>query len=154
MPSKKKSNVIKKTNKTMKSLWRDDLKKFQDYVKSDEKKRAEIYKKWVSKYKKHWNINPKHDDYYWNWLENDIGRWANDDYATMFGLTPKYKNIRERKKNIDTIEPQNSDNISKLVKFNLSNDHSARSVFDKTFYVLTLEEIISLDKFLEKNNFR
>ena len=81
MPSKKKSNVIKKTNKTMKSLWRDDLKKFQDYVKSDEKKRAEIYKKWVSKYKKHWNINPKHDDYYWNWLENDIIRWANDDYA-------------------------------------------------------------------------
>ena len=50
----------------------------------------EICKKWVRYYSRIYPQDKASGDYYFHWLENDIGRWANNDRGLMFGVTTRY----------------------------------------------------------------
>ena len=114
------------------------VEKFVKNITEEIEKRR-IYKKWTDNYSRIWSEDQASYDYYFNWLENDICRWANNDIGTMREITVKYKSIMARLGRSGT----------SYVDFEVTNIKSpAEQEFMKIYNVLNIDEVNQLDTFL------
>lgn len=102
-----------------------------------------LLNKWCRFYSQIYSKNPSSDDYFFNWLDNDIGRWCNDDVPLIHEVTSKYLNVVNQISNCTSA----LDSI-----FKMYTEHSSRTLVKKYFQVLSLPEIREIDHFLEVIN--
>lgn len=98
-------------------------------------------KRWFFKYKNipEYSLNEEDDDYYVNWLENDIISALNNYNSLMSGLTDQFRSILRR---IYCIDIQNLYEFDEAEK----DCFSALSNINKYLDVLTKSEIKELDR--------
>ena len=104
-------------------------------------------KKWLNKYQliQEYSEDPTADDYYKNWLENDIIAALNDTVPLCSGLTDTFRSILKRMyfrciNNMDEFDEVDMDDSSTNI--------------DRYFGVLNKDEIIELDRRLTVYNTR
>ena len=91
-----------------------------------------VFKKWRKYYLKQYR------EAAYEWLDNDLQRWCNDDIATLFALTPKFIHIMNR------MCPKPYNTFTKFV--------FTKRKIQTLFNILTLKEVEDIDIFFDKIN--
>ena len=107
-----------------------------------------IKTKWVKKYESinEYSLDEDHDDYFYNWLENDIISALNNRLALFKGLTTEFSNILKRIHN---------KNVTTYIDFDeLDMRDDSKYNVDLYFDVLNASELKELDRRLEIYNYR
>ena len=107
-----------------------------------------IKTKWVKKYESinEYSLDEDHDDYFYNWLENDIISALNNQLPLFKGLTTEFSNILKRIHN---------KNVSTYIDFDeLDMQEDSKYNVDSYFDVLNASELKELDRRLEIYNYR
>ena len=107
-----------------------------------------IKRKWVKKYESitEYSLDEDHDDYFYNWLENDIISALNNRLALFKGLTTEFSNILKRIHN---------KNVTTYIDFDkLDMQEDSKYNVNLYFGVLNVKELKELDRRLEIYNYR
>jgi hypothetical protein len=107
-----------------------------------------IKTKWVKKYESinEYSLDEDHDDYFYNWLENDIISALNNQLPLFKGLTTEFSNILKRIHN---------KNVTTYIDFDeLDMQEDSKYNVDLYFDVLNASELKELDRRLEIYNYR
>lgn len=107
-----------------------------------------IKTKWVKKYESinEYSLDEDHDDYFYNWLENDIISSLNNQLPLFKGLTTEFSNILKRIHN---------KNVTTYIDFDeLDMRDDSKYNVDLYFDVLNASELKELDRRLEIYNYR
>lgn len=107
-----------------------------------------IKTKWVKKYESinEYSLDEDHDDYFYNWLENDIISALNNQLPLFKGLTTEFSNILKR---------IHYKNVSTYIDFDeLDMQEDSKYNVDLYFDVLNASELKELDRRLEIYNYR
>lgn len=107
-----------------------------------------IKRKWVKKYESinEYSLDEDHDDYFYNWLENDIISALNNRLALFKGLTTEFCNILKRIHN---------KNVATYIDFDkLDMQEDSKYNVNLYFGVLNVKELKELDRRLEIYNYR
>jgi|TARA_B110000305_G_C19350750_1_gene594125 hypothetical protein len=107
-----------------------------------------IKTKWIKKYESIdvYSLDEDHDDYFYNWLENDIILALNNQLPLFKGLTTEFSNILKRIHN---------NNVTTYIDFDeLDMQGESKYNVDLYFEVLNASELKDLDRRLEIYNYR
>ena len=107
-----------------------------------------IKTKWIKKYESinEYSLDEDHDDYFYNWLENDIISALNNQLPLFKGLTTEFSNILKRIHN---------KNVTTYIDFDeLDMQDDSKYNVDLYFNVLNASELKELDRRLEIYNYR
>tara|TARA_B100000035_G_scaffold42197_2_gene31603 strand:- start:499 stop:954 length:456 start_codon:yes stop_codon:yes gene_type:complete len=107
-----------------------------------------IKTKWIKKYESinEYSLDEDHDDYFYNWLENDIISALNNQLPLFKGLTTEFSNILKRIHN---------KNVTTYIDFDeLDMQDDSKYNVDLYFDVLNASELKELDRRLEIYNYR
>ena len=103
---------------------------------------------WQKKYESinEYSLDEDHDDYFYNWLENDIISALNNQLPLFKGLTTEFSNILKRIHN---------KNVTTYIDFDeLDMQDDSKYNVDLYFDVLNASELKELDRRLEIYNYR
>lgn len=107
-----------------------------------------IKTRWIKKYKSitEYSLDENNDDYYLNWLENDIIAALNNQVPLIKGLTVEFRNILKR------IHNQNVENYYDFDLLDMEDD--AEYNIDLYLKILNVMELKELDRRLDIYNCR
>ena len=107
-----------------------------------------IKTRWIKKYKSitEYSLDEDDDDYYLNWLENDIIAALNNQVPLIKGLTVEFRNILKR------IHNQNVENYYDFDLLDMEDD--AEYNIDLYLKILNVMELKELDRRLDIYNYR
>ena len=93
-----------------------------------------------------YSLDEDHDDYFYNWLENDIISALNNQLPLFKGLTTEFSNILKRIHN---------KNVTTYIDFDeLDMQEDSKYNVELYFDVLNASELKELDRRLEIYNYR
>lgn len=86
-------------------------------------------------YRTRWEDDENNDNYFFNWLENDLLAWLNNDEPLMYGAKKKLVDFFNRIPDLDLNDV-------------LSNRIDVKESIVKMFKVITLDELKEFERFM------